>query len=281
MLRKLLWTSVLVSCSLLIVICGPALQAVAQSGLPGSSAPLSAAQNTNFEVASLKVTGPKQPVINALLTYPGARVVALGSTLRYLLMEAYNLPPAQIVGGPPWTDKTRFDIEAKPPADVASLYTAQRNPKDSPPQEIRQMLQNLLAERFHLKVHDQQREGQIYELVRSGGPLRLGPPKDKDEYPWAGGVDGGAPDGTGLRGVNDSMPDLAYRLSEFMHTQVVDRTGLSGSYDFLAVHDSDESGLGLTDGISQSLRQLGLELRKTTGIVHSLVIDGASLPEND
>jgi uncharacterized protein (TIGR03435 family) len=275
-----LWTSVLLSCVPVIAIGIPALQAVAQSSPHESSTPVSAAPNANFEVASIKESGPQQHILNALLMYPGARVLALGATLRFLLMEAYNLPPQQIVGGPAWIDKTRFDIEAKPPAGVASRYTAPRNSKNPPPDEIRQMLQNLLAERFQLKVHVQQSEGKVYELVRSGRPLHLSPPKDKNAFPWAGGTEGG-PDGTGLRGINESMPDLAYRLSDSLHTPVVDRTGLSGSYDFLAVDDSDESGLGLSDGISQSLRQLGLKLKKSTGIVQTLVIDRVSLPSGN
>lgn len=159
MLGNLLWKSVLLSCLLAIVIGAPALQAIGQSSLSGSSDHAPVAPNAKFEVASIKETNPDQKfmIINALLTYPGARVAARGATLGYLLMEAYRLPRAQIVGGPNWIDKTRFDIDAKPPEDVASRYAHLTGSiKTPPPDEIRQMLRNLLTERFQLKLHLQQ-----------------------------------------------------------------------------------------------------------------------------
>jgi uncharacterized protein (TIGR03435 family) len=276
------------SSALFSVLATLALQAAAQSSFHNLSASASSASSTSsaaaarFEIASVKLSGPKQMIANALLTYPGARVVALGATLRFLIKAAYNLPPAQITGGPAWIDKTRFDIEAKPPADVASRYMAPRNPKNPPPAEIRQMLQDLLVERFHLKVHTEEKEGRIYELVKNGHPLRLSTPKDTHEFPWAGGVDGGYPETTGLRGTNDSMADLAHRLTEWLVTPVIDRTGLSGSFDFVATIEPDEvASLGLEDSISQSLEQLGLKLTKSTGTIQSLVIDNVSLPSDN
>ena len=207
--------------------------------------------------------------------------MARGATVQFLIMEAYNLDWHQIVGGPAWIDirnaSTRFDIEAKPPADVAARYAAPRNPRIAPPDEIRQMLQNLLAERFQLEVHVQQSQGQIYELVRSSRPLHLNPPRDTNAYPWAGGIGGGLPEATGIRGTNVSMPELAKRMTDWLRMPVVDRTGLAGSYDFLAEIDADDA-LGVDDSIRLALRELGLQLKKSTGTVSQLVVDRVSLP---
>jgi hypothetical protein len=196
--RDKLWAAVLLSGILTIVIAGPASEVAAQSGQNDAYAPLAAAPSARFEVASIKKSGPDD-YGNGLYTYPGAKVVGRGMTVRYLIAEAYRMDESQIVGGPAWIDNERFHIEAKPPESVASRYTATHDPLISPPDEICQMLQNLLAERFQLKVHIQEGKGEIYELVRSDRPLRLSPPKDKDAFPWAGGIGGGLPGDDGLR----------------------------------------------------------------------------------
>jgi uncharacterized protein (TIGR03435 family) len=261
---------------------GPALQAAAQSSRNNAYAPLSAAPNARFEVALIEKSGPDDHG-SGLYTYPGARVVGRGMTVRYLMAEAYNIDESEIVGGPAWIDKERFHIEAKPPDSVASRFAAPHDPLLPPPDEIRQMLQNLLAERFQLKVHVQEGQKQIYELVRNNRPLRLSPPKDKDAFPWAGGISGGLPNGAGLRGQNISMSELARRLAEWMKCPVIDRTEVYGPYDFEVDLGSSEieSGLDVSDSISQSLRQLGLELTKSTGTIYKLAVDQVSLPSSN
>ena len=233
-------------------------------------------------MASIKNSDPKQriQILNALLTYPGGRIVARGATLKFLFMEAYNLQSFQIAGGPRWINETQFEIEAKPPAEVASRFAEVLNPKNPPPDELRQMLRNLLTKRFQVKLHFEQSEGQIYELVRGRGPLRLNPSKDRNEYPWAGSVEGGSPNGDGLRGTNISMSNLASRLSSWFSTPVVDHTGLSDSYDFQVVLDSGEdvSNFDVQSDILKSVKELGLQLKKSKGLVQRLVVDQASLP---
>lgn len=247
------------------------------------NAPLASAPNARFEVASVKKTAPDQHNMYGVQTYPGGRVVARGNTLFYLIQEAYNVSRAQIVGGPSWLDEQMFDVEATSPDSVSAHLLNRSNPKLPPPDEIRQMLQNLLAERFQLKVHVEQRSGKIYELVRSKHPLQLYPPKNKDAFPWAGGHRGGVPSNDGLRGQNISMAALAKRMTDWLQCPVVDRTEISGAYDFDVVRDADETELGpsASSNIFGSLRTLGLELKKSTGLTYTLVVDDASLPSDN
>ena len=280
MFRSQWSTSMLLFIAVLLVIGHPVTAAAAQSGQISAYAPLAAAPNARFDVASVKSSGPDERG-SGLYTYPGARVVGRGMTVRYLISEAYRIDESQIVGGPDWIDKDRFHIEARPPDSVASRYTAPHDPLIEPPDEIRQMLQNLLAERFQLKVHIEGSKGKIYEIVRNNRPLRLNPPKDRNAFPWAGGIKGGVPDGKGLRGQNISMSELATSLTGFLNSPVIDQTGLSGSYDFQVDTEPDETGLALIDGISQSLRELGLELKKDTGTVYKLAVDQVSLPSGN
>jgi uncharacterized protein (TIGR03435 family) len=264
----------------LIVVGDPVIQAAAQSGQNDAYAPLGAAPSAAFEVASIKKSSPNDRG-SGLTLYPGARMVARGMTVRYLIAEAYRMDESQIVGGPAWIDKEEFHIEAKPPDSVASRYATQRKPTYQIPDEIRQMLQNLLADRFQLKVRVQEDKGRVYELVRNNHPLRLSPPKDESAFPWAGAVEGGVLDGKGLRGQNISMLELTRYLTNWLELPVVDRTGLQGPYDFLVHSESDDTGLALFDVVSQSLRKIGLELRKNTGNVYKLAVDQVSLPSSN
>ncbi|MGA7155220.1 MAG: TIGR03435 family protein [Acidobacteriaceae bacterium] len=237
------------------------------------------ATSATFEVASIKKTDLNQQrlAIGVLFTYPGARVEARAATLQFLLTVAYNLPPDQIVGGPDWTRHTLFDIEARPPAEVAARYAhLAASPKTLPPPEIRQMLRNLLLNRFQLKLHPEQRQGRALALIQTGAPLRLTPSKDKNEFPWAGAAAGQELFGNGLRGINESMPDLAARLSRALSQTVVDRTNLTGSYDFEVAADATPDDA--EDNILESLKDLGLELKRSTAPVQTIVIDHASQP---
>jgi uncharacterized protein (TIGR03435 family) len=275
-----LLTAILLSSVLVIIIGDPMSLEAAQSAQNDANAPLAAAPSATFDVASIRLSGPDERG-SGLRTYPGARVVGNNMTVRYLIAEAYHVDESQIVGGPAWIDNERFHIEAKPPDNVAAHFTAPHDPLTAPPDEIRQMLQNLLAERFQLKVDIKQDNGRIYELVRNGRPLNLNPPKDKTSFPYAGAIARGVPDGAGLRGQNISMSELAARLTGWLKCPVIDRTGLSDSYDFLVRSESEDTGLGVTDGMIQSLHGLGLDLINSTGRVYKLAVKQVSLPSSN
>jgi uncharacterized protein (TIGR03435 family) len=199
--------------------------------------------------------------------------------LRYLILEAFHVQGFQVEGGPNWISEARFDIEAKPP--VSSL-SGKSNPvsfKDPPSDEQRQMLQALLIDRFQLKFHRELRQGSIYTLERGDKPLKLEPPKDKDAYSWAGGIEGGAvTHGTGLAGTNISMSQLAVRLSGFLGRPVLDQTGLQGSFDFKYDTGNEDPDASPTASIFTSLRAIGLDLKLAKGPVESIIIDSAGKP---
>lgn len=252
------------------------------SGQAVMVSPLVDSATSNFEVVSVKRSDPKQEIqiLNALLTYPGGRIVARGATLEFLIMEAFSMQSFQIVGGPRWMREARFEIEAKPPSKVAAKYARVPSPKFPPPDELRQMLRNLLIERFQLKLRFDQSEGQLYELDKGHGRLHLTPSKDINEYPWAGSLEGGSPNGDGLSGKNISMSGLASRISSWLSTPVVDKTSLSGAYDFEVVvdDDKDSSALDVQNNVLESIKELGLDLKKGKGLIPRLVIEQASLP---
>jgi uncharacterized protein (TIGR03435 family) len=245
-----------------------------------SSSQLAQPTMPEFEVASVRPSGPNQRETNGLYTYPGGEVRCNGCTLAYLIMMAFDAQQFQISGGPAWMDLVSgdpFDIEAKPPVSSSSARSNPATPKSAPNQEQRQMLQALLVDRFQLRFHRQNKNGSVYILSRGAGELKLLPPKDNNAFPWAGGITGGLFVG-GIRGQNISMAQLAMRLSRFLKRPVLDRTGVMGSFDFEYPVGGDDNDADIQTFLLTSMKGIGLALKRGEGPVETIVIDHAEKP---
>jgi uncharacterized protein (TIGR03435 family) len=230
-----------------------------------------------FEVASVRPSGPSQREMNGLYTDPGGEVRCNGCTLAYLIMMAFDVQQFQISGGPPWMDLVSgdpFDVKAKPPESSPSTRSNPASPRSDPNEEQRRMLQALLADRFQLRFHRDNKKGPVYILSRGTGELRLLPPKDNKAFPWAGGITGGW-FGGGIRGENISMPQLAMRLSRFLKIPVLDQTGVRGSFDFKYSVGGDDNDADIQTFLLTSMKGIGLALKRGEGPVETIVIDHA------
>jgi uncharacterized protein (TIGR03435 family) len=233
-----------------------------------------------FEVASIRPSGPTQRELNGLYTYPGGMVVCKGCTVQYLIMEALNVQPYQISGGPGWINLVRgqrYDIQAKPPASSLSARSDPALPKLPPNIEQRQMLLSLLIHRFQLQFQATTRQGRVFLLTRGSKPLKLDPPADKNAFPWAGGISGGWLGG-GVRGENISMPQLAHRLSRFLHCPVFDRTGLKGSYDFEYRIGDEQNDNDIPGILRAAMKGIGLNLASGRGPVETIIVEHVDQP---
>ena len=81
-----------------------------------------------------------------------------------------------------------------------------------------------------------------------------------------------------LAGVNESMSDLARRLSRYLGRPVLDRTGLSGSFDFRTEYRSDDEHPDLITMILAAVQDLGLNLEASKGPIDTIVIEHAERP---
>ncbi len=122
----------------------------------------------SYEVDTIK---PEVPV-----TYPNGSTVYPGTTLLQYIRAAYSpnsgaLPPSQVIGGPEWIDKDKYDIQGKPSPDLEVALKKMTNEDRSA--QTRSMQQSLLAERFHLKVHFEVRQMPVYTLVPAKGGLKI------------------------------------------------------------------------------------------------------------
>jgi uncharacterized protein (TIGR03435 family) len=231
-----------------------------------------------FEVASVKPAAPVevQPGrprrTGGLSSTTGAGdpglVVYSGVILKAVLSKAYNVPPDQIVG-PSWLDSERYDIVAKVP-------------KDAPEGQIPAMLQNLLAERFHMSVHLVTKQTQGYALVVGKSGPKLTKSAKQDE---ASGSFGFTSSGH-LTWRAETLASVARSLSLFLGRPVVDMTEIQGRFD-ITLDASPDSLPGLHSfgtaqadadpqpSIFAAVRALGLNLEPREAAVKQLVVDSA------
>jgi len=174
--------------------------------------------------------------------------------LSAIITNAYGVTRFQLVA-PDWTTRTRFDIEARPPAPYTS---AQRQ----------QMLRNLLADRFKLEVHNEKRQITGLDLLLATGGHKL---------PAATGRTGFFTARPGLiDGPNRTMADLVSTLTSMVGAPVADRTGLTGRYDLRLEWTPDvgtapaASELSIFTAIRE---QMGLRLESSKVTIDVVVVD--------
>jgi uncharacterized protein (TIGR03435 family) len=214
---------------------------------------------------------------------PGGEVRAVHLTLGALIWYALDVQQFQVVGGPAWIHQDLFDIVARP---SASLQPAKLNPPsaNSPlSEEQRLMLQSLLIDRFHLRVHQESNTGRVFVPLRDRKRSDLHSARHGKAPPWIGSNVGTGIDGDGLVGKNVSMPLLAARLSRYLQCPVLDKTDLKGSFDFKATYlnNNPNTEEELVNSIVASVEEIGLKLEPSTGQVNTLVVDNAEPPPED
>ena len=184
-----------------------------------------------FEVASIKPSDPNpgSPMFIGM-SADGAMVTYTNITLRDCILGAYRARDFQIAG-PDWMTKSRFQISAKLPPGATS-------------DQIPEMLQALLAERFKLEIRREMKEQDVYVLVVGSGGAKLKPAEPKPEnqdLPKALGPDGkprdammfaSPPGRVAITAPSASLASLVWLMSRFTARPVVDMTGIAGQYEF-------------------------------------------------
>jgi len=226
-----------------------------------------AAENLTFEVASVKPAAPPESGGRMFMGGRGGpgtpdpgRITWTNATLKILLTIAYDVKNYQ-VNGPAWIDTERYDIIAKVPDGATK-------------EQVNVMWQNLLKERFGMVLHHESKEFQVSELVVAKGGAKLketeldpnapplapppppsgppGPPKlDKNGFPEMNGpglmimIQPGAAGGPVAHMGARAQPisGLATMLGNQLNRPVVDKTGLTGKYDFNLEYTPDMNGL--------------------------------------
>lgn len=211
-----------------------------------------------FDVVSIKPADPANPA-HMTQAAPGR---FRGENLRLfeLVMGAWHLNHNQIVGGPKWMETAGWDIDARFPAGTD-------------PARVAEMTKNMLAERFGLESHLEERVLPIYALTIAKNGLKL------HEGDGRNGMSAGP---RLIRYGSGTMAQLAGQLSGYVGRQVIDQTGKSGQYAIDLSFAPMQPGVSETDAAPSIFRaleeQAGLKLVPGKGPVQVLVIDKAERP---
>ncbi|HET9399681.1 MAG TPA: TIGR03435 family protein, partial [Candidatus Acidoferrales bacterium] len=292
---------------------------------------LDKAPQLEFEVASIKLVQVNSggPMRIGLMNTPDGFTTE-NATLQMMITYAYAIQNYQIQGGPGFMTSDHYNIDAK--MDEATADILKKMSTNEERNAARQkMVQGLLADRFHLTIHKESKEMPIYNLVVAKNGIKMTeakplPPLDpnapKGDAPTAKG-DGGGPGkfgpGPGRGGPSmfmsggrggamtltaTSMPmlSLVRMLSGTLGRPVIDKTGLTATYDFKLEYTRDDlvagpapGGGGGGDGappvpaaessgptlFTAVQEQLGLKLESTKGPVQIIVIDRAEKPSDN
>jgi uncharacterized protein (TIGR03435 family) len=263
--------------SLLLTALIPVAEMFAQSPAPRPAF-------NEFEVATIKQTTLDWPAGGRFMRMQTAhQFVVSNYTLRVMLAAAWNLTPRAITGGPAWVDSDRYDIVAKVPGQVRPNSDEQMS-----------MLRKLLAERFSLTFHREEKEFPIYALrvAKNGAKLTASNPDPSPERspPLVFAV---SLDGARLAARDATMGEFAWMMQRSaLDRPVVDMTGLPGRYDFDLEWTPDETQFSgnvpprtaepvRPDLFAAVQQQLGLRLDATRGPVAMLVIDQVERPSEN
>lgn len=195
---------------------------------------------------------------------PLGRCTISNAQLDHLIGLTYQLRELDMIkGGPPWMrdDNFRFSIQA-----VA------QHPESATQDQLLEMMKDLLADRFKVKIRVDINPTQGYALVVAPGSAKIASSK-KEEGLEVTKADGW-PRRTDMR--QCSMRVLAGILSNQFHEPVVDETGLNGAFDFTLKLESNEAG-----SYTAAIRTLGLRLERRKVPVPQITVESAQLPEDN
>ncbi len=248
-----------------------------------------------FEVAVVRPANPDEKHFN--IDIDGSTVAIHFATLQTLIAFAWDTGTGKIEGKPSWLNDDHFDISGKAAIDSQSANPMARPEIDI--DDVKEMLRSLLADRFKMISHLEQRPAQVFALTAPNPKMKQADPVNHASCKEGPGADGKDPrlDHPILSRLiscqNMTMPQFTQELqtlvSGYLPAPVIDSTGLSGAYDFTLsfsksrdlrvaaapgeTDSSDDPGgaISLFDAVN---KQLGLKLEKKDKVpVPVLAID--------
>ncbi len=216
----------------------------------------------DWEVATVKPSNPDD-TNGQHIRLQGRRVLLLDTTLEQFLLLGYGVQSSQLAGEPEWAKTVRWDVDGVPDADGVPSW-----------RQLQGMMRKILAERFGLQLHREQRQMPVFALtVAKGGPRMIANQSDPD-----GWLDqqNGTSNGRHVEDLkNASMADLALILQFHVDRPVIDQTGLKGRFDFKVQWSVDETPTAdAPPGLFTALPdQIGLKLERVKAPAEVLVID--------
>lgn len=262
-------------CSAAVVVAGlfcAGVAAQAQDAAAGTApkpAMMAKDADPDWDVVTVKPSDPNSKGDH--IDQHGRHVTLSFETVEMLLVIGYDVQKNQIVDVPDWVKTERWDIDGLANTD-GEMNLAQ----------LQAMIQKALKERFGLKLQRDRREMAVYALtVAKGGPKIKENTTAGNDMPEQHPRDGNGQHTEMLK--NFSMSDLALILDFRVDRPVIDRTGLTGRYDFTLKWTYDEDRAPMDGSAAPSLftamqEQLGLKLEPLKAPAPVLVVDKIERP---
>jgi uncharacterized protein (TIGR03435 family) len=270
--------------ALLVFLSGPCLRAQAPIVDEPNYTP-----TLTFDVATIRLAPPPDANFHVSVSSPphSSRFEATNLPIKALLQIAYGFD-APVVDAPDWATSTFYDIRAR--SDEAADARLAKLPDNEVRLEKRNAIRMLLVERLGLKTHLETRNSSIYYLVVGKGGVKMQaapapPPPANGEAtpppPPANVQAHGSQHGLEFVGSNASMRAISGALSSMVEAPVVDKTGLTGTYNYTLQFGREWSANDPESWPSiftAAQEQLGLKLEAVHESVPNLVIDHITKP---
>jgi len=255
-----------------------------------------------FDVAVVKPAPPEEKGIS--LQVKGSQITINGAPLQFLITWAWDISDGRIVNPPDFLNRDRWDILGKVAVDGPAAGPGSAPQLDQ--EDLQQMVKTLLADRFEMQSHTEERPADAFTLTAANPHLTKADPANRTGCKNGPGPDGKDPRienpqlGRLVTCSNITMAEFAAQLQSmapgFIKNQVIDATGIEGAYDFtlsfstagqlrapasqasgddaatpgVAAASAPTGGISLADAINKTL---GLKLEKRKGTIPMLVID--------
>ena len=270
--------------ALLVFLSGPCLLAQAPIVEEPNYTP-----TLTFDIASIRLAPPPDANFHVSVSSPphSSRFEATNLPIKALLQIAYGFD-APVVDAPDWATNTFYNIQAR--SDEAADARLAKITDNEVRLEKRNALRVLLAERLGLKTHLETRNSSIYHLVVGKGGVKMQvapapPPPAQGEAPPppppANIQAHGSQHGLEFVGSNASMRAITGVLSSMVEAPVVDKTGLTGTYNYTLQFGREWSANDPESWPSiftAAQEQLGLKLEAVHESVPNLVVDHITKP---
>lgn len=250
-----------------VVMCGCFIlfQSTARPQVDSASPP---GEQKAFQVATIKESATDEA---GGIAIRGRQFLSQGTTVVDLMAYAYGLQQRQVIDGPPWARKQRYDIVA----------TMEGKPEST---QTRSMLAALLVERFHLSFEFGERSMPVLSIHKLNGPLKL---QNTTADPSTGpGIGFNGPGSMTIR--NATVAEFAQMFQRYVADRpIIDNTGIRGKFDFTLVWNPDPTGEhnavpapaeDRMDLYASFKEQLGLELSRKEALAPVLLIKELTKP---
>ncbi|WP_172838322.1 TIGR03435 family protein [Terriglobus roseus] len=260
------WNTPVTLASLLVLCSIVPSAAFGQKAMPANADP-------DWEVASVKATDPTE-TRGQHINMDGRRVLLLGTTVQQLLLIGYGMQKVQIANIPAWAETQRWDIAGVPDTEGSPSLT-----------QVQTLMRKILAERFGLQLHHEQREIPVFVLTVAKGGSKMvantskpnGPMDQRNSHSSALHVE---------NLTNTAISELVLILQFSVNRPIVDQTGLKGRYDLKLEWAPDDAppsdAADAPPGLFTTIQsQAGLKLQPVKAPADTLVIDAISKPKPD